>query len=159
MPFGWTRERAEAVLRDVREASDVPSLVASWLELARSAATTEAGLRALASVVPQLAYPMASLPPPGVLKIASSDDGHVIAQFNPLVIVHLGRVPTIDATGFAALEQAIATIERRGCHVILIGPLPEPRRIFDKAELEKHPLVRIAPTLDAGVAIALATVV
>ncbi len=42
---------ALAALRDVRDAADVPALVASWVELARSAATTEAGLRALGAVV------------------------------------------------------------------------------------------------------------
>lgn len=71
------------------------------------------------------------------------------------VIVHLGRVPTIDATGFAALERAIDTIERRGCHVILAGPLPEPRRIFEKAELERHhERLKVVANLDAAIELA-----
>ncbi|MFO0615429.1 MAG: C4-dicarboxylic acid transporter DauA [Polyangiaceae bacterium] len=68
------------------------------------------------------------------------------------VIIHLGRVPTIDATGFAALTRAIESLERRGCGVVLAGPLPEPARIFDKANLTaKHKLLSIAPSLDQAV--------
>lgn len=69
------------------------------------------------------------------------------------VIVHLGRVPTIDATGFAALERAIHALDRRGCGVILAGPLPEPRRIFEKADLaSKNARLIVAPTLADAVA-------
>lgn len=67
-------------------------------------------------------------------------------------IVHLGRVPTIDATGFAALERAIEALGRRGCAVILVGPLPEPRRIFDKSTVTTdRARVTIASTLEEAV--------
>lgn len=68
------------------------------------------------------------------------------------VIVHLGRVPTVDATGFAALERAIDALDRRGCNVILAGPLPEPRRIFEKANLtSRSARFLLAPTLQHAV--------
>ena len=68
------------------------------------------------------------------------------------VIVHLGRVPTIDATGFAALERAIEALDRRGCNVILAGPLPAPTRIFEKADLtSRNARLSVTPTLAEAV--------
>ena len=56
------------------------------------------------------------------------------------LILHLGKVPVIDATGFAALENAIDLLVKRKKIVILAGPLPRPQKIFEKARLEaKHP--------------------
>jgi sulfate permease, SulP family len=55
------------------------------------------------------------------------------------LILHLGKVPVIDATGFAALENAIESIVKRKKVVILAGPLPRPQDIFEKARLgSKH---------------------
>jgi SulP family sulfate permease len=53
------------------------------------------------------------------------------------LILHLGKVPVIDATGFTALETAIESLVARKKKVILAGPLPKPRTIFDKAALDK----------------------
>jgi sulfate permease, SulP family len=70
-------------------------------------------------------------------------------------VLHLGRVPVIDATGFVALENAIETIVRDHRHVILAGPLPEPRTVFDKARLEsRHPRLRITDSLEAALRVA-----
>ncbi len=70
-----------------------------------------------------------------------------------VLIVHLGRVPVIDATGFVALEGAIANILRAKKKVILAGPLPRPHDIFEKADLPaKYPGLRIAPDLNAATA-------
>jgi SulP family sulfate permease len=69
-------------------------------------------------------------------------------QFRVLIL-HLGRVPVIDATGLAALENSIATVLRRKKNVVIAGPLPQPRSIFDKARLEtKYPGLVIKNTLD-----------
>jgi SulP family sulfate permease len=72
------------------------------------------------------------------------------------LILHLGNVPVIDATGFAALENVVETLARRGKTVILAGPLPKPRNIFEKAALEKKhgSLIRMAPDLSAALGIA-----
>ena len=57
-----------------------------------------------------------------------------------VIIFHLGKVPVIDATGFTALENAIEALVKRKKIVIVAGPLPQPRRIFEKARLEeRHP--------------------
>lgn len=53
-----------------------------------------------------------------------------------VVVIGLGHVPVIDATGLVALESALEGLQRKGRFVIIAGPLPEPRRVFEKAELE-----------------------
>jgi SulP family sulfate permease len=75
-------------------------------------------------------------------------------QFSVLVL-DLGRVPVIDATGLAALENAIAGVVRKKKAVVVAGPLPRPRSIFEKASLEtKYPGLKIAPTLGAALEVA-----
>jgi sulfate permease, SulP family len=72
-----------------------------------------------------------------------------------VLVLHLGRVPLIDATGFVALENAIDGVLRQKKHVVLAGPLPNPRKIFDKGRLEaNHPELRMADSLEAALAIA-----
>jgi len=80
--------------------------------------------------------------------------GGLRAEFKVLVI-HLGRVPVIDATGFVALENTISGAIKARKDVIIAGPLPKPREIFDKAKLEKkHVGLHITKDLDAAVALA-----
>ncbi len=72
-----------------------------------------------------------------------------------VLVLHLGRVPVVDATGFVALENAIDSMIRRHKRVVLAGPLPKPRKIFDKARLEtKYADLRVADDLDGALAIA-----
>src|SRR2546422_56629 len=61
-----------------------------------------------------------------------------IAADVKVVILGLGRVPVIDATGLVALESALERLRRTRKFVIVAGPLPEPRRIFERAELEAN---------------------
>jgi SulP family sulfate permease len=78
-----------------------------------------------------------------------------VAADTRVVVLALGRVPSIDATGFVALESAIARLRILKKIVVLTGPLPEPRAIFDRANLAKyHAHVRFADTVDAGLALA-----
>jgi SulP family sulfate permease len=71
------------------------------------------------------------------------------------LVLHLGKVPVIDATGFAALQNAIDGLTSRGKVVIVAGPLPKPRSIFDKAQLHtRHSSLLLAPDLDAALALA-----
>jgi SulP family sulfate permease len=70
-----------------------------------------------------------------------------------VVVLALGRVPSIDATGYVALESAIARLSRAKKAVVLTGPLPEPRLVFQRANLTKqHEQVFFAETLEAGIA-------
>jgi SulP family sulfate permease len=72
------------------------------------------------------------------------------------LILHLGKVPIIDATGFAALESAIKVLVRRKKVVILAGPLPRPRSVFEKAHLESHAggMILMADDLTAALELA-----
>jgi SulP family sulfate permease len=72
-----------------------------------------------------------------------------------VVVLALGRVPSIDATGFVALESAIGRLRALRKQVVLAGPLPEPRAVFDRANLAKHhDHVHFAETLESGIALA-----
>ncbi len=73
-----------------------------------------------------------------------------------MLIVHLGKVPVIDATGFAALENAVAALVRRKKVVILAGPLPQPQKIFEKAHLPAtYPgMVHVVADLEAALKLA-----
>lgn len=72
-----------------------------------------------------------------------------------VLVLHLGKVPVIDATGFSALEEAIEQLVARDKTVILAGPLPRPRSIFDKAGLRaKHDQLRIAEDLPSALELA-----
>jgi SulP family sulfate permease len=72
-----------------------------------------------------------------------------------VVIIHLGRVSVIDATGLVALENTISSLLKARRDVIVAGPLPRPREVFDKAMLErKYAGLRIRQDLDAAIALA-----
>jgi SulP family sulfate permease len=72
------------------------------------------------------------------------------------LVINLGKVPVIDATGFAALENAVSALVRRKKMVILAGPLPQPRKIFERARLDAaHPgMVHVVADLTAAIALA-----
>jgi SulP family sulfate permease len=72
-----------------------------------------------------------------------------------VVVLALGRVPSIDATGFVALESALIHLRALNKLVVLAGPLPEPRAIFERANLSKHhDHVRFAKTTAEGLELA-----
>jgi SulP family sulfate permease len=72
-----------------------------------------------------------------------------------VVVLDLGAVPTIDATGLVALESALERLHRAQKFVVLSGPLPEPRRVFAKASLdEHHPNVVVAASVDQALQVA-----
>jgi len=71
------------------------------------------------------------------------------------VVLSLGTVPTIDATGLVALESAIARLRVMRKLVVIAGPLPEPRSVFERANLEvAHEHVFFADTLEEGIQLA-----
>jgi sulfate permease, SulP family len=72
-----------------------------------------------------------------------------------VVVLGLGRVPVIDATGLVALESALDRLRRVRKFVIIAGPLPEPRRIFERAQLEANlDHVLFSPSLEQALEIA-----
>ena len=71
------------------------------------------------------------------------------------VVLALGTVPVIDATGLVALESALERLRLAKKLVVIAGPLPEPRSVFDKANLEvAHEHVFLADTLEEGIKLA-----
>jgi SulP family sulfate permease len=71
----------------------------------------------------------------GAAKNAMSALG-AIGETVKVVVIGLGQVPVIDATGLVALETALDQLRRNRKFCILAGPLPEPREIFARAELD-----------------------
>jgi SulP family sulfate permease len=72
-----------------------------------------------------------------------------------VLILSLGKVPVIDATGLAALENAIQSMMRRKKWVVVAGPLPRPDAMWAKVDLKsKFAGLEIAPTLEQAVEIA-----
>jgi sulfate permease, SulP family len=72
-----------------------------------------------------------------------------------VVVLALGTVPVIDATGLVALESALVQLRVAKKLVVIAGPLPEPRSVFEKANLEvAHDHVFIADTLEQGLVLA-----
>jgi sulfate permease, SulP family len=79
----------------------------------------------------------------------------VVGDDSRVFVIALGAVPVIDATGLVALESLCAKLQRSGKIVVIAGPLPQPREIFDKAKLEVvHDHVFLTPTLDEGLQLA-----
>lgn len=69
-----------------------------------------------------------------------------------VIVLALGGVPSIDATGFVALESALQRLRATKKKVVLAGPLPQPRQIFQRANLTKHhEHVHFAETLAAAI--------
>jgi SulP family sulfate permease len=72
-----------------------------------------------------------------------------------VLILSLAKVPVIDATGLAALENAIESSIRHKKTVIVAGPLPRPDAIWAKVNLQKrYEGLEILPSLEAATAIA-----
>jgi SulP family sulfate permease len=78
-----------------------------------------------------------------------------VGDSSRVVVLALGTVPTIDATGLVALESAIEQLRLAKKLVVITGPLPEPRRVFEKSNLEVlHDHVFLADTLEQGIQLA-----
>ena len=78
-----------------------------------------------------------------------------VGPSNKVVVLALGRVPSIDATGLVALESALVRLRHAGKRVVITGPLPQPQQIFDKANLpQQHSHLSFAPTLEDGLVLA-----
>jgi SulP family sulfate permease len=72
-----------------------------------------------------------------------------------VLVLNLGKVPVIDATGLAALEAAILNLARRKKSIVIAGPLPRPREIWIKVNLKhKHPGLEITSSLERAIELA-----
>lgn len=73
----------------------------------------------------------------GAAKNAMSALG-AIGERVKVVVIGLGQVPVIDATGLVALESALDQLARNRKFCIIAGPLPEPHAIFERAGMDAH---------------------
>jgi sulfate permease, SulP family len=71
-----------------------------------------------------------------------------------VIVLALGGVPVIDATGLVALETAVQRMRRAKKSVVIAGPLPEPREVFDRAHLHEGDHVFVTRSLAEGIALA-----
>jgi SulP family sulfate permease len=72
------------------------------------------------------------------------------------VILYLGQVPVIDATGLVALETAIDRLKRGGHKVILAGLQKQPLQVIKRAGLApERGKLAIAPDLDSALSLAI----
>ena len=72
-----------------------------------------------------------------------------------VLVIDLSRVPVIDATGLLALKAAIEVVLRTKRKIVLAGPLPRPREIFQKANLEaRHEGLYIRKDVETAVQLA-----
>jgi SulP family sulfate permease len=78
-----------------------------------------------------------------------------VGEKTRVVLLALGNVPSIDATGLVALESALRRLKASRKHVVLSGPLPQPRQVFERADLPRHyDNVRFAVDLQSGITLA-----
>jgi SulP family sulfate permease len=72
------------------------------------------------------------------------------------VILYLGQVPAIDATGLVALETVIAKLKRSGHKVILAGLQKQVAEVIERAGIVREPgKLAIAPDLDSALSLAI----
>jgi SulP family sulfate permease len=72
------------------------------------------------------------------------------------VILFLGQVPAIDATGLVALETLVDRLKRGGHKVILAGLRPQVAEVLARAHMvPERGKLAIAPDLDAALSLAL----
>jgi SulP family sulfate permease len=71
------------------------------------------------------------------------------------LILYMGQVPAVDATGLVALETLIAKLQRMKIKVILAGMRKQPSAVVARAGIKRDPgKLAIAPDLDSALSIA-----
>jgi len=72
------------------------------------------------------------------------------------IIIYLGQVPAIDASGLVALETLVDKLKRSGHKVILTGLQRQPAEVVARAGFAREPgRFAIAPDLDAALSLAI----
>ena len=80
---------------------------------------------------------------------------HEIEGTMKVVVLDLGAVPALDATGLVGLESAVERLRKDHRQVVLARVQPQPLEVLTRASLdEKHAGVHFAPTLDGALELA-----
>lgn len=78
---------------------------------------------------------------------------HAIGAGVRAVILDLGAVPAIDATGLVALQSALGRLERDCVLVVLARAQPQPARVLERAGIRPEPgRLTVCATLEEAVA-------
>ncbi|HWE26706.1 MAG TPA: C4-dicarboxylic acid transporter DauA [Polyangia bacterium] len=92
----------------------------------------------------------------GAAQRAMSAFDTIAAGSREAIILYLGQVPAIDATGLVALETTVDKLKRKGHKVILAGMRRQVSEIVSRSELKpERGRLAIAPDLDAALSLAL----
>jgi sulfate permease, SulP family len=79
-----------------------------------------------------------------------------ISASREAIILYLGQVPAIDATGLVALETTVDKLKRKGHKVILAGMRAQVADVVSRSELKpERGKLAIAPDLDSALSLAL----
>ena len=82
--------------------------------------------------------------------------GEINDRTTQVVILYLGQVPAIDATGLVALESALGKLHRGHIKVILAGLQKQPAAALDRAGIVRLPgRLAFAPDLDSALSLAI----
>jgi SulP family sulfate permease len=69
-----------------------------------------------------------------------------------VVVLDLGAVPAIDATGLVSLESALERLYKQHIQVVLAGIQVQPAEVLERAGLVEQPgRLSITPTFEAGI--------
>ena len=80
---------------------------------------------------------------------------HEIEGTMKVVVLDLGAVPALDATGLVGLESAVERLRKDHRQVVLARVQPQPLEVLTRASLdERHAGVHFAPTLDGALELA-----
>ncbi len=80
---------------------------------------------------------------------------HEIAGTTRVVVLDLGAVPALDATGLVGLESAVERLRQDHRQVVLARVQPQPMEVLARADLDEgHAGVHYAPTLDGALELA-----
>jgi SulP family sulfate permease len=72
------------------------------------------------------------------------------------VVLDMGKVPVMDATGLVALETILNRLRRGGHKVILAGVNPQPAEALARAQIKREPgRLAYAPDLDTALSMAI----
>ena len=91
----------------------------------------------------------------GARSLGKQDCLTLAAEGCKVVVLDLGAVPALDATGLVGLESAVERLRKDHRQVVLARVQPQPLEVLTRASLdEKHAGVHFAPTLDGALELA-----
>jgi SulP family sulfate permease len=156
----WAATFAMTVLVDLTVAVEIGMLLAALLFIKRVTDTTEIeeatqGMaRAARSVVYGKEIPdgisVYRIRGPLLFGAAEKLDAAVPTKTPPVVIVKLGAVPAIDATGLHALEQLSRRLTAQGTRLLLCDARPQPLRMFRRSGFHTVSRANLCLTLESA---------